>query len=48
MFEVAYQEINKKDEVVTKSKSFKSEEARQKFVEKLSQKDNFVCIVAFC
>ena len=48
MFEVAYQEINKKDEVVTKRKSFKSEEARQKFVEKLSQKDDFVCIVAFC
>lgn len=48
MFEVAYQEINKKDEVVTKRKKFKSEEARQKFVEKLSQKDNFVCIVAFC
>lgn len=48
MFEVAYQEINKKDEVVTKRKGFKSEEARQKFVEKLSQKDNFVCIVAFC
>lgn len=48
MFEVAYQEINKKDEVVTKRKSFKSEEACQKFVEKLSKKDNFVCIVAFC
>lgn len=48
MFEVAYQEINKKDEVVTKRKIFKSEEACQKFVEKLSQKDNFVCIVAFC
>ena len=32
MFEVTYQEVNKRDEVVTKRKSFKTAAARDKFV----------------
>lgn len=43
MFEVTYQEVNKRDEVVTKRKSFKTAAARDKFVERASQKDNFLC-----
>ena len=38
MFEVTYQEVNKRDEVVTKRKSFKTAAARDKFVERASQK----------
>nr|DAW51822.1 MAG TPA: hypothetical protein [Caudoviricetes sp.] len=47
MFEIAYQEVNKRDEVVTKRKSFKTEAAREKFVEKAMQKDNFVCVLSY-
>lgn len=48
MFEVTYQEVNKRDEVVTKRKSFKTAAARDKFVERASQKDNFLCVLAYC
>lgn len=34
MFEVTYQEVNKRDEVVTKRKAFKTAAARDKFVER--------------
>lgn len=47
MFEIAYQEVNKRDEVVAKRKSFKTEAAREKFVEKAMQKDNFVCVLSY-
>jgi len=47
MFEVTYQEVNKRDEVVTKRKSFKTAAVRDKFVERASQKDNFLCVLAY-
>lgn len=46
MTEVAWVEINKKDELVTKSRTFKTEEAAKKFIEKLTEKDNFYSILA--
>lgn len=46
MNEVAWMEINRKGEVVTKRKSFNSQAAAQKFIEKLFEKDNFYSIVA--
>lgn len=47
MFEVTYQEVNKRDEVVTKRKSFKTAAALEKFVERASHKDNFLCVLAY-
>lgn len=47
MFEVTYQEVNKRDEVVTKRKAFKTAAARDKFVERAFQKDNFLCVLAY-
>ena len=38
--------VHKSDRIVTKRKSFKTEEAMQKFVEKLTEKDNFYTILA--
>ena len=46
MKEIVWQEFNKSDRIVTKRKSFKTEEAMQKFVEKLTEKDNFYTILA--
>lgn len=46
MNEVAWIEINRKGELVTKRKNFKNETAAQKFVEKLVEKDNFYSILA--
>lgn len=46
MKEIAWMEFNKRDELVTKRKSFKTEEAAQKFIEKLYDKDNFHSILA--
>lgn len=46
MKEIVWQEFNKSDRLVTKRKSFKTEEAMQKFVEKLTEKDNFYTILA--
>lgn len=40
-YEIAWQEFNRKDEVVTKTKEFKTEAALQKFAAKLEDKDNF-------
>lgn len=45
MYEVAWQEINKQDRIVTKRKEFKTAEAMQRFIEKLFEKDNFYCIL---
>ena len=46
MKELVWQEFNKSDRIVTKRKSFKTEEAMQKFVEKPTEKDNFYTILA--
>lgn len=46
MNEIMWQEINKSDRIVTKRKTFKSREAMQKFIEKLTGKDNFCTILA--
>ncbi len=46
MFEVVWQEFNKSDRLVTKRKSFKTTEAMEKFIEKVSEKDNFYTIIA--
>lgn len=47
MKEVVWQEFNKNDRIVTKRKSFKTEEALQKFVEKLYEKENFYMMLAY-
>lgn len=46
MFEVMWQEFNKSERLVTKRKSFKTTEAMEKFIEKVSEKDNFYTILA--
>lgn len=46
MKEIVWQEFNKGDRLVTKRKSFKSGEAMEKFIEKLTEKDNFYTILA--
>lgn len=33
---------------VTKEKFFKTEQQREQFIEKLTEKSNFIAIVAFC
>ena len=47
MYEVAWQEINSKDAIVSKRKAFKTEAALEKFVEKLYEKDSFYQILAY-
>lgn len=44
--EVAWEEFNKNDRIVSKRKQFKTKEERNKFIEKLSKKDNFNRILA--
>ena len=46
MKEIVWQEFNKSDRIVTKRKSFKTEEAMRKFIEKVTEKDNFYTILA--
>ena len=46
MKEIVWQEFNKSDRIVTKRKRFKTEEAMQKFIEKVIEKDNFYTILA--
>ncbi len=46
MREVAWQEFNKSDCIVTKCKTFKTDEAAEKFIEKICEKDNFYTIFA--
>ena len=46
MREIAWQEFNKNDRLVTKRKEFKTEAAAQKFLDKLTEKDNFCRILA--
>lgn len=47
MYEVAWQEFNRKDQIITKRKSFRTEAALDKFVEKLYGKDNFYQILGY-
>ena len=46
MKEIVWQEFNKSDRIVTKRKSFKTEEVMRKFIEKVTEKDNFYTILA--
>ena len=46
MHEVTWNEINRKDQIVAKRKSFKTSKAMEKFIEKLVEKDNFYGILA--
>lgn len=46
MKEIVWQEFNKSDRLVTKRKSFETGEAMEKFIEKLTEKDNFYTILA--
>ena len=46
MFELVWQEINKRERITTKRKSFNTEKAMEKFIEKLVEKDNFYGILA--
>lgn len=46
MKEIVWQEFNKSDRLVTKRKSFKTDEALEKFIEKLTEKDNFYTVLA--
>jgi hypothetical protein len=44
--ELAWQEFNKRDQVVTKRKEFNSEEEMIKFIDKLVEKETFYQILA--
>lgn len=46
MKELMWQEFNKSDRLVTKRKTFKTDEAMQKFIEKVVEKENFYTILA--
>lgn len=39
-------QVNKSDRLVTKRKTFKTDEAMQKFIEKLIEKENFYIMLA--
>ena len=43
-YEVAWQEFDRNDRIVTKRKAFKPEEGRAKFIERISYKASFYCI----
>lgn len=46
MFEIAWKEVSKTDRIVVKRKAFKTEAARERFIGKLFDKDNFLEIFA--
>lgn len=46
-YAVRYSMYNKQDRPVTKEKTFKTEKARDKFVEKISSHDDFIQILAY-
>ena len=43
-YEVAWQEFDRNDRLVTKTKSFKTEKGRAKFIERISYHPAFYCI----
>ncbi len=47
MKEISWQEINRKGEIKTKTRTFQTEKAADKFLEKLHQKDSFYRILAY-
>ena len=47
MNELAWQEYNKSGRIVTKRKTFKTDAAMERFIEKLVDKDNFYQILAY-
>lgn len=47
MFEIAWQEITTRGVFKTKRKSFKTAEARAKFIDKLQDRDGFWRILAY-
>jgi hypothetical protein len=46
-YEIEWYEFNKKDQVVGKRKEFKTITARNKFIDKLVEKDNFYKMGAY-
>ena len=46
MYEIAWQEFDRNDRLVTKRKAFKTEEGRAKFIERISYKASFYFILA--
>jgi len=46
-YEVAWKEVNKKDQFVVKRKAFTTEKAMMRFAGKLTEKDNFIEIMAY-
>lgn len=46
-FEVAYKMFDKKGQIVSKRKAFKTDKARAKFVEKIKQDGNFYDIAGY-
>ena len=46
MYEIAWQEFDRNDRIVTKRKEFKTEQGRAKFIERISCKASFYCILA--
>ena len=46
VYEVAWQEFDRNDRLVTKTRTFKTEEGRAKFIERISYKASFHCIYA--
>ena len=47
MFEIMWQEISKTGKITTKRKSFNTEAARDKFIDKLTEKDSFYQIIGY-
>lgn len=45
MREIAWQEFTKSGRITTKRKTFKTEEALEKFITKVTEKDNFYTIL---
>ena len=43
-YEVAWQQFDRNDRLVTKTKAFKTEEGRAKFIERISYHPAFYCI----
>ena len=41
IIELAWEEFNRNNELVSKYKKFKSQRALERFIEKLAEKDNF-------
>ena len=46
-FEIAWEEITRSGNIVTKRRAFKTPEARENFIDKLIEKDSFYRILAY-